>query len=65
MSFVSSGVEYSVFQNWSLEGKEYNLGIFVDAPGVSTVLKANKETQTGSLELLNGNPKIRNAWSGE
>lgn len=65
LSFVSSGVEYSVFQNWSLEGKEYNLGVFVDAPGVSTVLKANKETQTGSLELLNGNPKIRNAWSGE
>lgn len=65
LSFVNSGVEYTVFQNWSLGNKEYNLGVFVDAPNVSTVLKANKDTQSGSLELLNGNPKIRNAWSGE
>ncbi|MFC5698815.1 hypothetical protein ACFPU0_25150 [Pseudomonas sp. GCM10022186] len=65
LSFSNNGTEYIIFQNWRLSSNEYGLGIFVGMGKSSVVLQADKDTQSGSLELLNGNPQIKNAWNYE
>lgn len=65
LSFSNKDAEYTIAQSWRLAAKEYNLGILVETATASTVLNADQSTQSGSLELLNGNPNVKNRWGAE
>jgi hypothetical protein len=61
LSFENGQVQYVVFQEWSDEDDTYSIGVHVDANGKTTVLKGNKNTQQGSLVLLESESQhIRN-----
>jgi hypothetical protein len=52
LSFSSGANEYSVFQQWSDEDDSYHIGINIGANKRSISLPGNRNTQEGSLVLL-------------
>lgn len=53
LSFKNGNAEYTVFQQWSNENDTYNIGVtIVDAYGKAFTLAGLKQTQEGSLTLL-------------
>lgn len=61
LSFSNGPAQYVVFQEWSDEDGMYSIGVNVEVKEKTIVLKGSKNTQQGSLVLLESEAKyIRN-----
>jgi hypothetical protein len=59
LSFSNLGVQYTVVQNWRAIGDEYSVGVLVDTGERRVYMRGSKESQVGSLVLLDENSKIK------
>lgn len=61
--FGIGDIGYTVFQEWSDEEDTYSIGVIVSGKGKPITIHGIKETQEGSLVLLEGEKNIKNhAW---
>lgn len=54
LSFSKSGVTYTIYQQWRDSDKSYDIGILVETSKRDVSIHGSKETQVGSLVLLEG-----------
>jgi hypothetical protein len=60
ISFKSGSISYTVYQQWHDEDNSYDIGVLVEIPGKNVSIHGVKQTQSGSLVLLDGKAQLPN-----
>ncbi|RBB66125.1 hypothetical protein BRN54_13840 [Xanthomonas oryzae pv. oryzae] len=58
LDFDNDGVNYSIFQEWTVTPKNYSVGILVETNNKNLSIKGEQSTQIGSLSRLEGKNQI-------